>query len=115
MDVPPPVAVMHLSEITVKKGGVTLVKNQAKDERLKSVNKTIIRVWGKEGETLEVVVDMRNSIDLLNRRLSYHAHVLYPNQRNVTIVQESDQGVFRHPDPCESVLFGQSGLRSKGG
>lgn len=95
MDVPPPVAVMDLTGLTVMKGDVTLVKRQTKDERLKSVNKTIIRVWGKEGETLEVEVDMRKSIDLSDRPLSYYAHVLYPNQRNVKIAQGADQGTFR--------------------
>ncbi|MCE9531436.1 MAG: hypothetical protein K8T89_09995 [Planctomycetes bacterium] len=95
MDVPPPVAVMDLTSFTVTKGGETLVRNQLKDERLKSVNKTIIRVWGKEGETLEVDVDLRKSIELSDRKLSYHAHVLYPNQRNVKIAPGLEQGTFR--------------------
>ena len=94
MKVPPPVAVMDMTGLTVIKGGVTLVRKQKKDERLKSVNKTIIRVWGKEGETLKVELDMRKSIDLLGRQLSYYAHVLYPNQRNVKIAKGPDKGTF---------------------
>lgn len=95
MDVPLPVAVMELNGLTVSKGGVTLVRNEQKDERLKSVNQTMIRVWGKEGETLEVELNLRKSIDLLDRPLSYYAHVLYPNQRNVEITQGPVAGTFR--------------------
>lgn len=95
MEVPPPVAVMNLIGITVRKGGVTVVERQTQDKRLKSVNKTSMRVWGKEGETLEVEVDLRQSIDLLDHPLSYHAHLLYPNQRQVKIAPGPSAGTFR--------------------
>jgi hypothetical protein len=95
MEISPPLAVMDLTGITVMKGGVTLVTKQKKDERLKSVNKTIIRVWGKEGETLVADVDLRNSIDLLDYPLSYFAYTLYPNQKNVKIAHGPCQGTFR--------------------
>src|SRR5262249_15147914 len=58
MAVPPPVAVMELTGLTVTNGSTTLVTAQQTDPRLKSVNKTIIRVWGNEGETLQVNVDL---------------------------------------------------------
>jgi hypothetical protein len=95
MKVPPPVAVMELAGISVMKHGTTLVRNQLKDERLKSVNKTIIRVWGKTGETIEIAVDMRKSFDILDHPLTYQAHVLYPNQRNVKITSGIYPGTFR--------------------
>jgi hypothetical protein len=95
MQFPPPVAVMDLTGITVTKNGVKLVSNQKNDERLKSVNKTIIRIWGKEGETIEADVDLRKSLDLLGRPLSYHAHVVYPEQRNVKIAKDPEKGTFR--------------------
>jgi hypothetical protein len=95
MSVPPPVAVMDLMGITVTKGGVKLISNQKHDERLKSINKTIVRIWGKDREMIEAVVDLRNSIDLLGRPLSYHAHVLYPEQKNVTIAKGPEKGTFR--------------------
>lgn len=95
MEVPPPVAVIDLTGITVRKGGVTLVERQTQDDRLKSVNKTIIRAWGKAQETLEIEVNLKKSIDLLDRPLSYHAHILYPNQRHVKISPGEDEGAFR--------------------
>ena len=95
MEIPPPVAVMELAGFSVTKGGATLVQKQLQDERLKSVNKTVIRVWGKEGETLEINVDMRKSIDLMDRPLSYFAHAVYPNQQNVQIKPGTDKGVFK--------------------
>lgn len=95
MDIPPPTAVLDLKGITVRKGSVTLVDRQTADDRLKSVNKTIIRAWGNPGETLEVDVNLRKSIDLSDRPLSYHAHVLYPNQRNVKIAPGSEEGTYR--------------------
>ena len=95
MEVPPPVAVMELEGITVTKDGAAIVQRQQKDDRLKSVNKTIIRVWGNPGETIEVVVDLRGSIDLMNAPLTYHAHAVYPNQKNVTVEKGPREGTFR--------------------
>jgi len=95
MKVPPPVAVMDLTGITVTKDNVKLVSYQKQDERLKSVNKTIIRVWGKEGETLEVGIDLRKSIDIQGYPLNYYAYVLYPNQKNVKIAKGTEKGTFR--------------------
>lgn len=95
MKVAPPTAIMEMTGITVKKEGVILVRNQTKDERLKSVNKTIIRVWGKEGETLEINLDLRKSINLSEGPLNYYAHVLYLNQRNVKITRGPQKGTFR--------------------
>jgi hypothetical protein len=95
MKVPPPVTIMNFTGINVTKGKDKLVSNQMEDERLKSINKTIIRIWGKEGETLDVGIDLGRSFDLTGRPLIYHVKVLYPNQKNVKIIKGKQEGIFR--------------------
>ena len=95
LDTPPPVAVVKLIDFSVRKEGKTLVDRQTADERLKSVNATLIRIWGNEGETLEARVDLGASYDLLDRPLEFHAHRLYPLQSNVRIQAENAKGVYR--------------------
>jgi hypothetical protein len=95
MQVPPPVTLMDFTGISVTKGKDKLVNNQVKDDRLKSMNKTIIRIWGKEGERLDIGIDLRKSFDLTGHPLTYHAKVLYPNQNNVKILRGKQEGIFR--------------------
>jgi len=95
MKVAPPVAVLKLLDLEVEKDGKTLVSGATKDDRIKSVNKTIVRLWGNPGETLRVRIDARESYDLQDRPLGFECRAVYPNQGNVSIEQQGEPGVYR--------------------
>ena len=101
----PPVAVMSLEGFEVTKDGKVVSKHandalhlepEAEDDpRIKSVHKTMIRIWGQPGETIAVRVDLRASYDLQGLPLTFEAHGVYPEQRNITIEPDKEAGIFR--------------------
>ncbi len=94
MTVAPPVTVVKLLSIGVDDNGQAVMDGARVARHVRSVNKTNIRIWGTDGETLSVRVDLGDSYDLQDLPLAYDAHVVYPGQRNVTIRRESDGPVF---------------------
>lgn len=84
----PPVAIVKLLGITVEKAGAKLVDDAPTDARVKAANKTLLRVWGNDGETLTLRVDAGSSYDLQGRPLSFEWHPVYPNLSNVTVTPE---------------------------
>lgn len=95
MEVAPPVAILKLLELCVEKDGKTLRSGAAEDPRIKSANKTLVRIWGRPGETITARISLRESYDLEGRKLTYACHGVYPNQRNVAIEKDNEPGVFR--------------------
>jgi hypothetical protein len=95
MKAAPPVAVLKLLDLTVEKDAKKLVSAVTNDDRIKSLNKTILRVWGNPGETLHVHIDARESYDLQDRPLTYECRAVYPHQRNVSIEPLAERGVYR--------------------
>ncbi|MBI5547466.1 MAG: chitobiase/beta-hexosaminidase C-terminal domain-containing protein, partial [Deltaproteobacteria bacterium] len=81
----PPVAVLNLLGVTVEKGGATLVNDAPTDSRVRSTNKTMIRVWGNADETITLRVDAGTSYDLQGRPLTFEWHPIYPGLSNVTV------------------------------
>jgi len=94
LDVAPPVAVFTLDGIQVEKGGAVTVPWTKVDRRIKSSDKTNLRVWPDPEETITVAVDLGLSIDLQGLPLSFRAHAVYPEQKNVSIRHYGDTGRF---------------------
>lgn len=95
MTVAPPVALLKLIDITVQKDGETLVDGAAYDSRIKSANRTVLRIWGNPGETITVRMDARESYDLQGLDLEYSWHRIYPGQKNVTVSEDTTPGVWK--------------------
>lgn len=95
MDVAPPVAILKLVDISVDKDGKKVVERSLTDDRVQSVCKTGIRIWGQPGETITARIDVRDSYDLQNRDLTYEWHAVYPNHQNVKITEDDEDGVWR--------------------
>lgn len=93
MEVAPPIALLKVVDLTVEKDGQEIVSAASNDPRIKCNNRTILRVWGAPGETLKLRVDVRDSYDLGDNKLTYEWHPVYPNQGNLS-VEEQEPGVF---------------------
>jgi len=64
------------------------------DERAKAATFTQARIWGNEGETIELVIDLASSYDLQGRPLEFTCRPLYANQKNLT-VEDLGGGTYR--------------------
>ena len=62
---------------------------------MQSVCRTSLRIWGNPGETITVRIDVRDSYDLQDKKLSFDWHTVYPNQRNVRIEPDEVPGVWK--------------------
>ena len=94
MDAAPPVTVLALDGLSAQKNGETLLRNVPTDERVQSANKTLIRIWGRAGETVTAYVDATDSYDLQGLPLEYECRTVYPNQKNVSIMGMGKPGMF---------------------
>lgn len=94
LDAAPPVAILRIRSLTVKKDGATLRDAVTADARVKAATLTQARVWGNEGETLELVIDLAASYDLQGRPLEFTCRPLYANQQNLT-VEDLGGGAYR--------------------
>ncbi len=91
---PPPVAVVRLLSLAVKKGSLAVSDRAHLARHVKSMSLTNIRLWGEKDETLEVRINLNKSYDLQYKTLNYTCQALYPSQKNVSIMEEAP-GVFR--------------------
>ena len=89
MTVAPPVAIIKILGITVEKAGSTLVDNAQTDLRIHSANKTMARIWGNDGETITLRIDVGGSYDLQGLVMTPRWQAVYPEQKNVTITHEA--------------------------
>ncbi|MCF7972212.1 MAG: chitobiase/beta-hexosaminidase C-terminal domain-containing protein [Phycisphaerae bacterium] len=87
--VAPPVAVARLLSFQVKQGAETVTDQVRLARHVKCLSLTQIRIWGEPGETLEARINLNKSYDLQHKTLSFKCQTLYPNQKNVSIVQEA--------------------------
>ena len=89
----PPVAVVKLLSFMVKKNGETISDQARLAKKVKCVSLTNVRFWGEKDETLEVRINLNQSYDLQNKELRFKCLALYPNQKNVSIREETS-GIF---------------------
>jgi hypothetical protein len=89
----PPVTMLSLVDYSVSKGEEALVSNATWDDsrqRIKLMLPTVARVWGQEGESIHLRVDLSNSYDIFGKPLSFTVKPLYPeHQALVSVSQES--------------------------
>lgn len=89
----PPVTMLSLVDYSVSKGEETLVSKATWDDsrqRIKLMLPTVARVWGQEGESIQLRVDLSNSYDIFGKPLSFTFKPLYPeHQALVSVSQES--------------------------
>ncbi len=89
----PPVAVAKLMNFRIRKNA-EIISDQARlAKRLKCITLTNMRFWGGQDEILEVRINLNQSYDLQHRQLSFKCQALYPNQKNVSIREETP-GIF---------------------
>jgi hypothetical protein len=81
----PPVAILKCEDLTVEKGGQAVVSRATGDERIKSASLTNARIWGHEGETLSLRIDLTSSYDLQGKPLTFTCKPVYANQKNVQV------------------------------
>lgn len=85
MAYPPPVAILKFENVERVLNGAT-TNSTTHGEK----SKTSILVPFQAGEKVTVTVDVSESFDLGTQPLTYRWHVLYPEQKNVTITKLSD-------------------------
>ncbi len=93
MKLAPPVTILSLAGVQIKSGEAVITDRETIGERIKSWGLTSIRFWGKPGESIEALIDLRKSYDLQGQDLRYGCQSLYPNQQNVT-VRVVEPGLF---------------------
>ncbi len=93
MNVAPPVTILSLAGVQIKTGEGVITDRETIGRRIKSWGLTSIRFWGKSGESIEALIDLRKSYDLQGQDLRYRCQSLYPNQQNVT-VRVAEPGLF---------------------
>lgn len=90
----PPVAILRCTDLSVEKDGQVIVSTVPSDERIKTSTFTNVRIWGHEGETLSVRIDLTSSYDLQAKKISFTCRPVYENQKNVA-VEALQHGCFR--------------------
>jgi Chitobiase/beta-hexosaminidase C-terminal domain len=93
MEAAPPVALLKLLSVSVKKDGVAVLPTTPQDAPIKNICLTNTRIWGKPGETLDVRIDLNKSYDLQDKALTFTCKPLYPNQKNIQVKEEAP-GVY---------------------
>lgn len=101
----PPVTLLSLVDYSVSKGQETIISKAAWDDsrqRIKLMLPTVARVWGEEGEAIQMRIDLSGSYDIFGKPLSFTVKPLYPeHQALVSISQESSSQflISAHFDP----------------
>lgn len=90
----PPVAVARLLSLEVTRDGEMISDQAELAKKIRCVSLTNVRFWGGKDEVLETRVNLNLSYDLQHRPLSFKCQALYPNQKNVSI-QEETPGIYR--------------------
>lgn len=93
LDSAPPVAIAKFLSVSVKQNGQVVSDRARVAKMVKCISLTNMRFWGGKDETLEVRIDLNPSYDLQKRPLCFKCQALYPNQKNVTILEE-EPGVY---------------------
>lgn len=84
----PPVALLRCRDLSVEKDGKSIVDRVRSDDRIQTVSLTSARIWGREGETLALRIDLAASYDLQGRALSFVCRPLLASQGNVEVEDE---------------------------
>ncbi|MCW5831739.1 MAG: hypothetical protein KIS78_04705 [Labilithrix sp.] len=99
----PPVAVMKLLDVWSSTANGAPTKWAATDPRLKVRGKTITTIWADPEETLDVRIDLGESIDLEGGELDFSAKAVYPNQQSALVIEREGKTAIFHvratPDP----------------
>ncbi|MCJ8331749.1 MAG: hypothetical protein MJH11_17440 [Lentisphaeria bacterium] len=85
----PPVAIAKLSSFKVKDKDGMITDQASLLKRVKSINLTTMRFWGMPGDTLYASIDLSKSYDLQKKKLTFSCLPVYPNQKNISIQEES--------------------------
>jgi hypothetical protein len=99
----PPVAVIKLLDVASTAAGGTPTTWLPTDARIKVRAKTTTTIWADPGDTLDVRVDLGESIDLEGGELDFTAKAVYPNQQSALAIEREGKTAIFHikatPDP----------------
>ena len=87
MTSPPPVTILKPQKLTIRKDGEEIKDKRDLAGRVKGLSLTNVRIWGQPGETIELLVSLKDSYDFQGRDLTFTCQPVYPNQENVTVEQ----------------------------
>ncbi len=108
MKTTPPVAIIDIDDIQLENSD----RPTSATEAIVSRCLTSVRVWGQSGETIRVRVNLRNCYTIDQRPFQVHGDVLYPEQKNITMMPKEHgiiEVVAKHdpklPKHRQTVMF----------
>lgn len=93
----PPVTMLSLVDYSVRKGDEVVVTPSNWDDsrqRIKLMLPTVARVWGEEGETIQMRIDLSSSYDIFGKQLRFAVKPLYPEHRALVSVSQESSSQF---------------------